>query len=38
MYLTKLIILNNKSCKKIIIEPSKKEPEVLIGINNCHTR
>ena len=35
MYLTKLIILNNKSCKKIIIEPSKIEPEVFIGVNDC---
>lgn len=35
MFLTKLIILNNKSCKKIILDPSKTEPEILIGINDC---
>jgi len=35
MYLSKFIILNNKSCKNINLEPSKTEPEVLIGINDC---
>lgn len=35
MFLTKLIILNNKSCKKVILEPVKTDPEVLIGINDC---
>lgn len=35
MFLSKLIILNNKSCKYINLEPSKTEPEVLIGINDC---
>ncbi len=35
MFLTKLIIINNKSCKRVILEPSKDEPEILIGINDC---
>lgn len=35
MFLTKLIIINNKSCRKVILEPSKNEPEILIGINDC---
>lgn len=35
MFLHKFTILNNKSCKTINIAPSKIEPEVLIGINDC---
>jgi len=35
MFLRKIIILNNKSCRNIVLEPSKTEPEVLIGINDC---
>ncbi len=35
MFLSKIIILNNKSCKNISLLPSKIEPEVFIGINDC---
>jgi len=35
MFLSKFIILNNKSCKNINLTQSKTEPEVLIGINDC---
>ncbi|MHB8871215.1 MAG: AAA family ATPase [Candidatus Doudnabacteria bacterium] len=35
MFLSKFIILNNKSCKNINLAQSKTEPEVLIGINDC---
>lgn len=35
MNLSKFIIINNKSCKKIAIEFSTEKPEVLIGINDC---
>lgn len=35
MFLIKLTVLNNKSCKKVILEPSKTEPEVFIGVNDC---
>jgi predicted ATP-dependent endonuclease of OLD family len=35
MFLSKFIILNNKSCKNINLVQSKTEPEVLIGINDC---
>lgn len=35
MFLSKFLILNNKSCKNISLSPSKSEPEVFIGINDC---
>lgn len=35
MFLSKFIILNNKSCKNINLALSKTELEVLIGINDC---
>jgi len=35
MFLSKFIILNNKSCKSVNILPSKMEPEIFIGINDC---
>lgn len=35
MFLSKFIILNNKSCKNINLLPSKTEPDVFIGINDC---
>jgi predicted ATP-dependent endonuclease of OLD family len=35
VFLSKFTILNNKSCKTINLAPSKTEPEVLIGINDC---
>ena len=35
MFLTKLLILNNKSCRNIGLVPSKTQPEVMIGINDC---
>lgn len=35
MFLSKVIILNNKSCKNINLALSRTEPEVLIGINDC---
>ena len=35
MFLSKVVILNNKSCKNVSLAPSKNEPEVLIGINDC---
>lgn len=34
MFLTKLIVLNNKSCKDIQLNLSKYEPDVLIGVND----
>lgn len=35
MFLSKFIILNNKSCKNINLSQLKNEPEVLIGVNDC---
>ncbi len=35
MFLSRFIILNNKSCKNINLLPSKMDPEIFIGINDC---
>jgi putative ATP-dependent endonuclease of OLD family len=35
MYLKELIIVNYRSCKKLIIEFQKDEPNIFIGINDC---
>lgn len=35
MYLTKLLIVNYRSCKCVEIDLLKDEPNILIGINDC---
>jgi len=35
MYLTKLIIINYRSCRCVEIDLLKDEPNILIGINDC---